>query len=176
MIGKRKKSKGGKSLNKRRILALVIIFMVAAFFIYYSKPTKVTVELEGIRFNKNIENKIDNTATKFEGYIYKKISKPNTFRGHIYIDGKKYPHASIDLLKDSYSDLLYWEGDENSPVDGEFLTLGQIFIDENFSRFELRVSNEYGISTDETISAPASNMNEAEEVLQEIKHKVMSKY
>lgn len=176
MIGEGKKSKGGEGLNKRRILVLAIIFMVATTFIYYSKPTKVTVELEGIRFNKNIENKIDNTAIKFEGYIYKKISKPNTFRGHIYIDGKKYPHASIDLLKDSYSDLLYWEGDENSPVDGIFLSLGQIFIDENFSRFELRVSNEYGISTDETISAPASNMNEAEEVLQEIKYKIMSKY
>lgn len=162
-------------MNKRRILVLVLIFSVALIFIYYSKPIKISTELQGIRFNKNIENKAENITIKFDGYMYRKMVKPNSFRGYIYIDGRKYPHASIDLLNDSYSDLLYWEGDENSPVDGVFLSLGQIFIEEDFSKVVIRFSNEDGISNDETLSAPAGNMKEAEDVFQEILWKIAKK-
>ncbi len=159
-------------MNKRRILVLVIIFSIALGFIYYSKPTKVDLNLEGVILNKSKESNVENVNIRFQGYTYRKVLKPNNFRGYIYINDKKYPHVSVELTKDSYANMLYWSGDENSPVDGVFLSLGEVFIGENFNSIGLIFTTEDGARNDKILIAPARDVKEAEEVLEEIELKV----
>lgn len=163
-------------MNKKKISVLVTIFIIAITFIYYSKPIKTSEDLQGIILNKAAEDRIEKASIRFEGYTYRKIFKPNTFRGHIYINDKKYPHANFQLLKDSYSEILYWNGDENSPVDGVFVSLGRVFVGESFSSLELRLANEEGVENNKVLVAPATTLKEAQDIMEEIKYIIIEKY
>lgn len=163
-------------MSKKRIIVLATIFIIALTFIYYSKPIKTSEELQGIIINKAAEDRVEKASIRFEGYTYRKIFKPNTFRGHIYINDKKYPHANFQLLKDSYSEILYWNGDENSPVDGVFVSLGRVFIGENFNSLEIMLTNEEGVGNNKVLVAPATTVKEAQDIMEEIKYIIIEKY
>ncbi len=148
------------AINLNRLLILILLLAAVGFALTAKDTTQINIMSPGMKIQ--LGNSVDETSItlQLQGTYTKGLVAGTVFSGKIYIDGDVYI-CSKSKTSDTFGAMV------TQIKDGKTESFGNLFFDEDFSKFALLLNgwnNESGIM----IIAPAANRIEALDISNDI--------
>lgn len=159
---------------KTKIL-IAIVIALGIFLIWYLTPRQYTATLDGVYYQLDKEEVIENVKLHFEGKLQNRMNGKKNFNGVINFEGMKIPHLPqyrteliLQYQGDNFSTIFsgFRVIDEKGRVVPDIYTYGGIYINDDFTQFTITVfidgdSQTWSSSDGLMITAPAKDRVEA---------------